>query len=79
MLGFFGSTIIDDTNNHNGAWTVIEAVTDTTFATLTSDVTYNSSTVLATGANIGTLTAGSRLYGTFTLVDLATGKVILYK
>lgn len=79
MLGFFGSTIIDNTTAYTGTWTVIEAVNDATFTTLTGNITYNSPTTAATGANVGTLSAGSRLYGIFTAITLASGKIIAYK
>ena len=79
MLGFFGTRIIDDTTAQTGTWTVIEAVSDTIFTTLTSDITYNSPSTVATGANVGILPAGSRLYGLFTTITLASGKILAYK
>ena len=79
MLGFFGARIIDGITAQTGTWTVIEAISDTTFTTLTSDITYNSPSTLATGANIGILTAGSKLYGLFTAITLASGKILAYK
>lgn len=79
MLGYHGARIIDNTLAQTGTWTIIEAITDTVFTTLTSDITYNSPTTVATGANIGILPAGTKLYGLFTAITLASGKILAYK
>jgi len=67
--GYAGGTYFSDTSNHTGNWSVIEAVGDTTFTTLTGNLTNGASISLADGR---------RLYGQFTVVRLSAGAVIAY-
>jgi hypothetical protein len=51
-------------------WTIIQAVQDTAFTTLTGDIT--------TGGP-STLPAGSILEGEFTVIHLTSGEVVAYR
>ena len=64
-----GGTIFSDTASHSGNWFRIEALSAATFTTLTGNVT---------GIASNTLPAGSSLYGSFTVVELAGGAVVAY-
>lgn len=57
----------------------IQVIEDATFTTLTGNMTTNGDSTATVGADIGTLSAGTIIYGKFTAVTLATGTVILYK
>jgi len=78
-MGQKGSVLVTDTTAITGAFRTIQVITDCTFTTLTSDITKNGIVTASTGADFGTLTAGTVIYGKFTAITLATGKVILYK
>jgi hypothetical protein len=78
-LGFIGGVLITDLTAITGTYRAIKALTDTTFTTLTSELTKNGTVTPAVGADYGTLSAGDTIYGTFTAITLATGKVIAYK
>ena len=57
----------------------IYILSDATFTTLTGNMGHNSVSTIATGANFGTVTAGTIIYGKFTDIQLATGSAILYR
>jgi hypothetical protein len=78
-LGFVGGILITDTTAITGTFRAIQALADATFTTLTSEITKNGTVTPSTGADYGTVSAGTTLYGTFTAITLATGKVIVYK
>lgn len=57
----------------------IDPITSCTFTTLTdTSATTNGTAVQSVGADYGTVTAETSLFGTFTAVQLATGSAILY-
>jgi hypothetical protein len=78
-LGFVGGVLITDTTAITGTFRAIQALTDATFTTLTSDITVNGEEDAAEGSDFGTLSAGMAIYGTFTAITLASGTVIAYK
>jgi len=57
----------------------IQVLTDCSFTTLTGNMTTNDTTTATTGSDIGSLDAGTIIYGKFTAVTLAGGSVILYR
>jgi hypothetical protein len=57
----------------------IQCLTDTVFATLTSNITVNDYVTPATGAGFGTVSAGTTLYGRFTDIKLTSGTIMLYR
>ena len=57
----------------------IQVLADATFTTLTGNLTTNDDSTISIGGDIGTLDAGTIIYGKFTAVTLASGTVILYK
>ena len=57
----------------------IQVLSDCAFTTLTGNVTKNGIATAAVGADYGTLTAGTIIYGEFSAVTLASGSVILYR
>lgn len=61
---------INDTAEHKGRFISIQALTDCTFTTLTSNITGNTLTTLAEGTTIG---------GEFTTIQLTSGSLIAYK
>jgi len=68
-----GFEYIADTAAHEGSFHVIEAITDATFTV--------PGTVSAAGDNLPNaliLTAGSRLYGNFSAIKLASGTALAY-
>lgn len=69
-----GSTIYNKT-----IFRAIQCLSDTVFATLTSSTTTNDYTTASVGADYGTVSAGTVLYGRFTDIKLTSGTVILYK
>lgn len=78
-MGQKGSILISDTTAITGNFRTVQVIADATFTTLTSEMTKNGVSTLATGTDYGTVSAGTTLYGKFTAITLATGKVILYK
>ena len=67
--GYGYKDVIADTSANTGEWVVIQAMSDTTFTTLTGDIS----------AAPSTLPAGSILEGNFTAITLATGEVVAYQ
>jgi hypothetical protein len=78
-LGQKDGILITDTTAITGKFRIILPLTDATFTTLTGNITKNGTATVATGADYGTVTAGMTLFGKFTAITLATGKVIAYK
>jgi len=72
-LGRVGSEYINDTASHTGNFHAITIVSDAVFTTLTDST--------RTGNSIGTdvFIAGLTIFGKFTEIQLASGKVIAYK
>lgn len=71
LSGEAGGRFINDTTARTGDWICIQAITATTFTTLTSP------SISGSIASI-TLSAGVTLHGRFTAITLATGSVIAY-
>lgn len=71
LSGEYGGAYYADTAAHTGDWICIQAITATTFTTLTSP------TITGALASI-TLAAGGLLHGNFTAITLASGSVIAY-
>lgn len=78
-MGQKGSIVLTDTTPITGSFRTIQVIADCTFTVLTSNTTKNGTVTAATGADYGTLSNGTIIYGKFTAITLATGKVILYK
>lgn len=80
-LGQLGSDFIEDTDSHSGSWGVIQCLTACTFTTLTSgNLPSVPAAVCMTGALAGiALSPGMEIRGFFTVIKLATGKVIAYR
>lgn len=82
-MGQCGSDLLTDTGEYAGDWAVVTAIADATFTTLVSLTTTTNNTYESGGENIGaglgTLKAGCSVYGRFTTITLATGKVIAYR
>lgn len=73
FLGQRGSTYFNSTTVRTGNWWKITTLAATTFTTLT-DATRDGDTV---GSD--SFPAGVDLYGQFTAITLATGRIIAYK
>lgn len=71
LSGELGGEFIANTTARTGDWICIQAITATTFTTLSSP------TITGALAAI-TLAAGQTLHGRFTAITLATGSVIAY-
>lgn len=78
-MGQKGAILITDTTAITGEFRAIQVLENAAFTLLTSDIKKNGATTAAAAADFGTVTAGTVLYGKFTAVTLASGKVILYK
>lgn len=78
-LGQTDSMIVTDTATYTGTWSFVEALTDTVFATFTTNVTKNSPSTLAVAADWANLTAGEKRFAKITAVKLTSGSVRLYK
>ncbi len=80
-LGQLGSDFIEDTGSHSGSWGIIQCLSACTFTTLTSgNLPSIPATVCMTGALAGVaLSAGMEIRGFFTVIKLATGKIIAYR
>jgi len=78
-LGQSGAILVTDTTAIVGVFSSMLVVSDATFTTLTSDITKNGIVTTSTGADFGTLSTGTIIYGKITAVTLSAGKVILYK
>lgn len=78
QAGQKGGIVLTDTNAETGNWRMIQCLTNTVFATLTSNFTTNGTSTATVGSDYGTVPAGTILYGKFTAVDLTSGLVILY-
>lgn len=74
-----GAILLTDTTAITGNFRKIQALTNTVFTTLTSDITKNGTVTAAVAADYGTLAAGHIIYGKFTAVALTSGIAILYK
>lgn len=79
-LGQYGAEFITNTTaGTNKNYCAITMLEDTTFTTLTaSNWSAGSTGSLYTGSTI-TYPKGLTIFGTFTAVTLATGKIIAYK
>ncbi len=70
-FGAYGAVSVTDTSVNTGKYCAIHVVADCVFTTLTGSVS---------GTRTGiTFPAGFIIYGIFTVVTLASGKVLLYK
>jgi hypothetical protein len=79
-MGQNGAILLNNTTSTvTGKFRRIYAITNASFATLTSDITKNDATTPAVGSDFGTVPAGVSLYGKFTSVKLAGGSVLLMK
>lgn len=81
-LGMEGSEIIDDTDLHSPVsgylgWFCISVITDTVL-TITAGTTASNIDNIA-GLDTITLPAGSKHYGKFTAIKLASGVIQAYK
>ena len=71
LSGELGGQYITDTTAYTGDWICIQAITATTFTTLTS------TSITGALASIS-LAAGATLNGRFSAITLASGSVIAY-
>ena len=79
-LGQLGSDFIGDTNPYTGQWGIIYCLTACTFSTLTSGKLADGSTSCMSGTLTGiSLSPGMSIYGIFTAITLASGKIVAYK
>jgi len=78
-MGQKGAILVTDTTSITGNFRKIQALTNTAFTTLTSNITKNGDSTAAVAADFGTLAAGHVIYGKFTTVKLTSGIAILYK
>jgi len=78
-LGQKGAVLLTSTEAITGNFRKIQALTATVFTTLTSNITLNGVSSLATGSDFSTLAAGISICGKFTAVTLTSGIAILYK
>jgi len=69
--GFNGGTLITGTTAKTGSWYAVQVVADVVFSTLTGNLGGD------TYAGV-TFAAGTVIYGSFTAITLASGKVIAY-
>jgi len=83
MTGYSGSIVLNDTTvidqvaTGGKAIRAIDPLTNCTFTTLTDKTaTTNGGVTPSVGADYGTIT--KPIYGTFSVVTLATGSAILY-
>lgn len=74
-----GAILLTDTTSVTGNFRKIQALTNTAFTTLTSNITKNGDSTAAVAADFGTLAAGQIIYGKFTTVKLTSGIALLYK
>jgi hypothetical protein len=65
-----GSKYVGNTSANNGTWFAIQALEDTVFSAVTSDISGLPNNL--------SLSAGIIIYGNFTAFTLASGKVIAY-
>jgi hypothetical protein len=72
-LGLNGSTLFTDTTARTGSWFAITVIADAVF-TLLTDATRGGTALAA-----DTFPAGVTIYGQFTAITLASGKIIAYK
>jgi hypothetical protein len=82
-LGQLGADFINDTAAHTGSWGAIYCIVACSFTTLTSAVFLTQvpdaqSPVMAGSLNQITLSPGMCIWGSFTTITLAEGKVIAY-
>jgi len=78
-FGQNGVVLVNDTTVITGNYRIMLVLTDATFTTFTSNYTKNGEVTAMAGADLGTLTAGTKLSGKITAVTLATGSVFLVK
>ncbi len=71
QIGANGSILVNDTSANAGNFFAVQVIADTVFTTLTGNITGDFSGV--------TIPAGTIIYGSFTVVTLASGTAILYK
>jgi len=73
-MGFGTAFIVDDTDTHNGTWTMLVITEAVVFATLTRVPAYTGDVI--TGI---TFPVNHVLYGRFTVIDLTSGSLIAYE
>ena len=78
-MGQAGAILINDTSVITGSFRAIQVLADATFTTLTADHTTNDDSTQSVGADYGTLLTGQVIFGKFTAITLASGRVIAYK
>jgi hypothetical protein len=72
--------VITNTTAVTGTFRAILVLANAVFTTLTSQGhTTNGNVTQSVGADYGTVNAGTMIYGTFSAITLASGKVIAYK
>lgn len=69
-----GSTLFDDTTSRSGNWSAITILESAAFTTLTDSTRDGTSSI--TGV---TFSAGTTIYGNFTVIKLASGSAMAYK
>ena len=74
--GLNGYTDFTGTTSRTGAWFAIQFITDTVFTTLTEPLRDTNSDNIVTGT---TFTAGTILYGYFTVIQLTSGSCRAYR
>lgn len=75
--GLYGFQVISDTAAYSGKWDVLDILTDTKFHTLSG-----SPAIGAANTTLGsamTWTAGSKVYGQFTGIQLHSGSIAAYR
>lgn len=78
-LGGLGAVLINNTSARVGDFGIIQALTDTVFATLnTSTIRLNSDSAAPSNLNGITLLAGHYLYGRFSAITLTSGTCVAY-
>lgn len=71
-LGQYGANYITSTGNNEGNWGCITALEDTSFTALAASNWSGTTSGLA-------LKQGVSIFGTFTAINLQSGKVVAYK
>ncbi len=79
QAGLKGGVIITDTSVITGNFRIIQVLADTVFTTLTANHTTNGDSTQSVAADYGTLLSGMVIFGKFTAITLASGRVIAYK
>jgi hypothetical protein len=78
-LGQLGSLYITDTGAHAGDWGAITALEATVVATLVSGFRQDGTTAVVAGTLTSVpIPSGCTIFGRFTSITLASGKVLAY-